>query len=70
MGGSKSLELHITETELETLINAFAAPAVIVFLNLNLSCAQPGEGHFRNLTILRSQLMLAEANRAALKGLS
>jgi hypothetical protein len=33
---------------------------VVVFANLNLSCAPPGEGHFRNLTILRSYLMLAK----------
>jgi hypothetical protein len=43
---------------------------VVVFLNLNLSCAQPGEGHSRNLTTLRPPLMLAETNRAAFKGLS
>ena len=31
-----------------------------ISLNLNLSCAQPGEGHFLNLTIARSFLTLAE----------
>jgi hypothetical protein len=45
----------------------FAARPVVVFLNLNLSCAQPGERHFRNLTTFRSHLMLAEENRVALK---
>jgi hypothetical protein len=39
-----------------------------VFVNLNLGCVQPGEGHFRNLTTLRSHLTLAEGNRVALKG--
>jgi hypothetical protein len=70
MEGHKSLQLTLTEAELETLITRFAARPVVVFLNLNLSCAQPGEGHSRNLTTLRPPLMLVETNRAAFKGLS
>jgi hypothetical protein len=31
----------------------FAARPVVVSLNLNLSCVQPGEGHFLNLIIVR-----------------
>jgi hypothetical protein len=33
---------------------------MVISLNLNLSCAQPGEGHFLNLTAARSSLTLVE----------
>jgi hypothetical protein len=59
MERSKSLELHLTEAELETLINAVRStsgrPA-----ELDLGCAQLGEGGFLNLTTARSFLTLVE----------
>jgi hypothetical protein len=43
---------------------------MVVLLSLNLSCAQLGEGQSRDLTTLRSALMLAETTRVTLKRLS
>jgi hypothetical protein len=70
MEGNKSLELHLTETELETLISAVRSTSGGRFRELEFKLRAAGDGHFRNLTTFRSHLMLAEANRVALKGLS
>ena len=60
MERSKSLELKLTEVELETLINAVRRRPMVVSLNLNLSCAPPGEEDFLNLTTARPFLTLVE----------
>jgi hypothetical protein len=59
MESSKSLELHLTEAELEMLINAVRSTSAVL-LSLNLGCAQLGEGGFLNLTTARSFLTLVE----------
>jgi hypothetical protein len=59
MESSKSLELHLTEAELETLINAVRSTSGRL-LSLNLGCAQLGDVGFLNLTTARSLLTLAE----------
>ena len=68
MEGNKSLELHLTETELETLISAVRSTSGGRFRELEFKLRTAWRS--RNLTTLRSHLMLAEANRVVLKGLS
>ena len=70
MEGNKSLELHLTETELETLISAVRSTSGGRFRELEFKLRTAWRRAFRNLTTLRSHLMLAEANRVVLKGLS
>jgi hypothetical protein len=67
MERSKSPELHLTEAELETLINAVRSTSGrFAELEFKLRAAWR-RAHSRNLTTPRSLLMLAEANRAAFK---
>jgi hypothetical protein len=72
MEGSKSLELHLTEAELETLINAVRRTSDGRFaeLEFKLRAAWRRALPRSDLTTLRSPLMLAETNRVALKRLS
>jgi hypothetical protein len=60
MERSKSLELQLTEAELESLVNTVRGTSNGRFPELELSCAQPGEGRFLKLTIARSFLTLVE----------
>ena len=60
MERSKSLELHLTEAELETLVNAVRSTSDGRFAELEFKLRAAWRRHLLNLTTVRSFLTLVE----------